>query len=544
MNKIAYYLIAILLAIGLFGSTIFAQSDSQYAMSFFSFISGGRSETANSRFTVEQSIGPPVAGSSSNGSFDLASGMLSGSPIPNLVLIYVGADNKPDSGPFDLGRYIPKLVRKAHVGANETDGVVLLLLDGPQDNDARIYLLGGDSPEEDCFNVFTDYTCKGHYVEGKNVWTALDEYEDTGAPGTLTSFIVDSVQKYPAENIILSLVGHGGGWSPNTLAGQPNHIGGQPDELGGLLWDYHSGPGQTEGHALSTIDLGTALADVLDKTGRRINLLYLDACLMGMWEVAHQLAPTVDYLLASESWSWTSFEYHKHLAAVKQGKSIEDIGTAWIENEKAFLDGYRPPYTYSLLDLTQLDPLSESIHSLATTLKDSLPNSKAIMAEVFTQTDRFDSTQDKSFVIDGKDNYADIGHLATQIEESFDENSGVVNAARIMRTELEKVVVRSISRNGFLPEEYLGNEWSWQAPSGLSIYFPFNPEQDDWKRRHYHQLTSSKRADGSTSSWADLIETFWGVEAPDEPDCPDPCGLPLSALTVETIDVYLPLITR
>lgn len=514
-------------------------------MSLFSFISGGRSESGNSRFAVEQSIGQPIVSTSSKGSFDLASSVLSsGSRVPNLVLIYVGADNKPDNGPFDLGRFVPKLVSEAHEGAKETDGVVLLLLDGPQDNDARIYLMGGDSLDDDCFNIFTDYTCNGHYVEGKNLWTALDKYEDTGAPETLRRFIVESIQKYPAENIILSLVGHGGGWSPNTLAGQPNHIGGQPDELGGLLWDYHAGPGQTEGHALSTIDLGDALEGVLDKTGRRINLLYLDACLMGMWEVAHQLAPTVDYLLASESWSWTSFEYHKHLATVKQGKSIEEIGRAWIENEKAYLDGYRPPYTYSLLDLTQLDPLSESIHSLATALKDSLPNSKATLAEIFTKTDRFDSTQDELFVIDGKDNYADIGHLATQIEESFEENSGVVNATQSMRTELEKVVVRSISSNGSLPTEYLGNEWSWQNPSGLSIYFPFNPEQDDWKRRHYHQLISSKRADGSASPWADLIETFWGVEAPDEPECPDPCGLPQAAFAPGSIDVYLPLITR
>ncbi|MEZ4861166.1 MAG: clostripain-related cysteine peptidase [Caldilineaceae bacterium] len=470
--------------------------------------------------------------------------------IPNLVLLYVNADN-------DLHVYIEDLFNRAHAGAMYTDGIVLMALDGPEENDSYLYRLDGGNID-DCTkvdpqketggeNIFVDYTCNGKYIDGHNVWRFSENF---GAPETLTQFIKDSIQTYPsAQKIILALVGHGGGWSPNKLPGQPDHIGGQPgydlDEFGGLLWDFHAAPGTNSGHALSTTDLGSALQAVQEATGRKIDLLYLDACLMGMWEVAYEVKDSVNYLLASESWSWTSFQYERHLSAVKAGATTEQIGVAWARHEADFIKKkFRTAYTYSLIRLGMMNELSTKLDALADALTATLPSNKLALAEIFTATDRFDSTQDENYVIDGQDNYADLGHLSEIIVKKFPTNINLVDAAQAVSTTLASTIIANEVESGILPAPYPPNRWTWQKPTGLSIYLPLNPNADDWKRTHYHQLRSSEE-----HRWDDLITAFWGIntEAPDAPQCPSPCGLPPTPLYVEPDDsfaIYLPLVTR
>jgi hypothetical protein len=71
------------------------------------------------------------------------------------------------------------------------------------------------------------------------------------------------------------------------------------DELGGLLWDDYTGvrdnEGKLTGNSLSTIDLRLALEAAFAATSRKIDLLYLDACLIGMWEVANEIKDQVHF---------------------------------------------------------------------------------------------------------------------------------------------------------------------------------------------------------------------------------------------------------
>lgn len=523
-----------------------AQETPPYELTWTSTTTGGSSKGGGAQgYTLLDTIGQPQVEPMQGGDYGLYPGFLSGSlTVPNLVLLYVNADN-------DLAQYIPELVQHAHAGASHTDGVVLMVLDGPGDDDSYWYRMdGGNSAECGATLVANEpYTCNGHYVEGYN-YKKFDE--NVGISETLASFVTTAIQTYPsAEKVILTLAGHGGGWSPNKLAGQPKQIGGQPgdpngaNELGGLLWDFHSAPGAETGHALSTTDLGSALNAVKVATGRTIDLLYLDACLMGMWEVAYEVKDSVSYLLASESWSWTSFQYDQHLHAVKQGVSIEEIGKAWARNEAVFLkNNFRTAYTYSLIKLGLMDELSNKVDRLADALTTIAPTNKAQLVEMFFAVDRFDSTQDENYVIDGLDNYADLGHLAEVIVNKFPTHMDLVTAAQAISTTLASAIITNEAESGILPAPYPANRWAWQKPTGLSIYLPLNPDADDWKRAHYHQVRSSKE-----HRWDDFITAFWGIntEAPAAPVCPDPCGLPPAPLFVEataTVKLYLPLIMR
>ncbi|MEM7125686.1 MAG: clostripain-related cysteine peptidase [Chloroflexota bacterium] len=488
-------------------------------------------------YALRNAIGQPQAETVAGENFLLHPGVLPGAfTVPNLVLLYVNADN-------DLYEYMHHLFRRAHVGAAETDGVVMMLLDGPGDDDSRLYRLDGGEAI-DCPNVFADYTCDSQYVDDKNVWRFS---EDLGSPATLASFIVKQIQEYPAERVILSLVGHGGGWSPNRLAGQPRPIVGQSDdELGGLLWDFHSIPGADTGHSISTTDLGDALDEVRIAIGEQpIDLLYLDACLMGMWEVAYEVKDNVQYLLASESWSWTSFQYKEHLSAVKAGVSIEEIGTSWAQNEVTFLEeNFETAYTYSLVDLSLMDELGSKIDTLAQQLIETLPDSRNQIASVFAETDRFDSSQDKDYVIDGLDNYADLGHFTQVLASKFPANADLLSAGEAVSATLSSAIVTNITQSGILPATYPPNRWEWQNPSGLSIYLPLNPDANDWKRKYYDQLSASK-----AHNWDEFIAEYWNSPAPSVPDCPDPCGVPFAALFVEATDleeskIYLPFTSQ
>jgi len=94
-------------------------------------------------------------------------------------------------------------------------------------------------------------------------------------PETLTKFIVDTMAKFPSDHVALVLNDHGAGF------------------LGALADD-------TQGGFMSTPQIRQALADAEKITGKRIDILGFDACLMAQTEVAHEFKDVAHYLLASE----------------------------------------------------------------------------------------------------------------------------------------------------------------------------------------------------------------------------------------------------
>jgi len=449
-----------------------------------------------------------------------------------LVLLYINGDN-------DLAPYIHDLVRKVHGGAINPEITVVMVLDWPGAGNSRRYRVDGQGVTTCDFAE--DYTCKGRYVLEQNVEAFP---EDLGDPANLSQFIAEASAEYPdAKRVALALVGHGGGWSPNLLAGQPQGHGGKPDdELGGLLWDNYTGNGP--GNSLSTLDLQQALSSAVASTGRKIDLLYLDACLMGMWEVAHEVRNEVNYLLASQSWSWTSFAYDAHLLNIRNAQSVRQIGEAWIQNEAAILRRDRYPFTHSLVDLTQAPSLTTSIDTLAQSLTAvaSSAEGKTKLRTAFAASDCFDSNADhiinRNDANAGRiDNYCDLHSFAGQLQQQFINTLEIVNAAQAVQIAIAGAVVGKADGCG-VPVGYSPLAWCWQALGGLSIYTPLG--EDDWKRGLYTQLQVAR-----DTHWDEFINQYWAnVSAPNEPGCPpEGCPLPDGPLPLAH-SVYLPVMQR
>ncbi|MBV7327825.1 hypothetical protein KFU94_06110 [Chloroflexi bacterium TSY] len=370
------------------------------------------------------------------------------------------------------------------------------------------------------------------YELGKSV-TPFDER--LGDPTSLTKLIVTGLNAYPnAEQVLLSLVGHGGGWSPLLLAGQPTSHYGQSG-LGGLLWD------DTPGTSLSTIELGAALKAAFAATGRKIDLLYLDACLMGMYEVAYEIKDSVNYLLASASWAWTSFAYDAHLRALKTPQPADEIAQMWMQNEASILRPDNLPFTYSVVDLKQMDTLKLAIDRLAKSLivltTDEVDRVR--IATAAKATDCFDSNQD--IMITQADTYCDLMSFTRKLNELFAGNAEVVDAIRNVQTALPKVVVDKDQQNG-KPNRFASEQWEWDSPGGLAIYLPLR--EDEWKRRYYKNRDDE---DGllfaKDGEWDDFIQLYWGEkEPPDDPPCP-PCQVQPGHLEILQ-KFYQPILLR
>ncbi len=479
-----------------------------------------------------------------------------------LMLIYIGADTAEDGfnvGHGDLSDDAIRLVNQAELKANAPGVRTIVMLDGPYEDDARIYNLKYDT-DLSCPNLQNPYCAnrQAPYIEGVNTFTYGD---GTANRTSLAEFVISASLANPnAEMILLSLVGHGGGWSPELLKGQPTKHGGQPSKRGGqpddavaelsggLLWDMHYAD------ALTVADVANALQMVKGATGKSVDLLYLDACLMAMSEVANELRDGAGYLLASESWSWTSFPYGEHIAdvgavvagnAVKKEK-VEAIGRAWLENEVIALseeDNY--PFTFSLTDLGRMPALVAAQNNLAEALiaefdGDAL-QTRERMDRAFATAECVDSNQsgriEHDAVIGWADNYCDLGTFATDIAREFSGTENVVGAAEDLQRTLAAAVVANQFRSG-IPHEYSELPWQWADLRGLTIYLPLRV--DNWKRRYYNDiwLPSSKG-----SRWGAMLAKYWdNTSEPDAIDHPDPtcpedgCQLPPPGLTAIDLD--------
>jgi hypothetical protein len=454
-----------------------------------------------------------------------------------LVLLYVNGDN-------DLAAEMQKyqLVQNIHRGAANPAIVVRMVLDWPGTGNSRYYQV--DQLGATQCDFLNDFTCGGRYRIGQNVRAFP---EDLGDPANLSQFIQDAIAEQPeAQRIILALIGHGGGWSPNLLAGQPWGHAGKPGngdrELGGLLWDNSTESGI--GNSLSTLDLRQALNDAKTKTGRMIDLLYLDACLMGMWEVAHEVRNEVNYLLASQSWSWTSFAYDAHLGTVKSMLSIEQIGAQWISNEEAILKPINHAYTYSLLDLTQLPTVTASIDTLAQQLYPltQTTEDKSRIRTAFESSDCFDSNADALInrtdptTGNGVDNYCDLASFVAQLQTQFSTNTQLVSTAQAVQSAISRTV-RSQAYASGIPGRHSSIPWQWHELGGLSIYTPLG--QDDWKRGLYIQLQVA-----NDTHWDEFITQYWDAPVPAAPACPPKdCSLPAGPLPIIS-PIYLPMVQR
>jgi len=281
---------------------------------------------------------------------------------------------------------------------------------------------------------------------------------DMGDWKHLADFIEWGMKNYPAKHYALVISDHGGGFL-------------------GVCWDDIA-----QNH-ITLKELSLALDEVAKRTGKKIDVVGMDACLMSQAEVAYALSGKADYLVASEEiegglgWPFESLLKRIEEEITKRGYlspkefSREVVEAAEVrENEllKAPLEhrgkaGKSPEETHiittlSAIDLNKLVPLKDSINEFAVTLLSTYTSEKELR-EVIKRTERFgDGTNIKPFV-DFRDLY-DFARLIYTNPKIRDKS--LKKAAADVMTKISDAVVAH--------QDTLGAKRS----HGISIYMPTN----------------------------------------------------------------------
>jgi hypothetical protein len=122
-------------------------------------------------------------------------------------------------------------------------------------------------------------------------------------PETLVDFVTWAIETYPAEHYALILSDHGMGWPGGWSDPAPGGRGDPSIPLSAAL-----------GNHLYLHELDEALGEILTKSGLdKLDIIGMDACLMGHFEVFAALAPHAHYAIASQEvepalgWAYTGF---------------------------------------------------------------------------------------------------------------------------------------------------------------------------------------------------------------------------------------------
>ncbi|MEM7580490.1 MAG: clostripain-related cysteine peptidase [Cyanobacteria bacterium P01_A01_bin.80] len=270
--------------------------------------------------------------------------------------------------------------------------------------------------------------------------------QNTGDPTSLRDFIVWGIENYPAQNYAVILWNHGTGWKEDDIyefaRSRSVSIRATGDEVRSLtrsnrrlshafflssitevlqLEDEDSRAIAFDDSSMDFLDnakLQQAFQEAEEKSGQKVSLIGMDACLMSMVEVAYQLRANANCLVASQEvepmygWPYTAIlqdltanpdmtsvslaklivqKYGLHYSEGLRGGGIDitqsainlkEIVPKDLLDESEGLGGSGSVITQSATNLKVIDKLAEAMGRLATILRESLSNNQDLYAEV------------------------------------------------------------------------------------------------------------------------------------------------------------------
>lgn len=248
---------------------------------------------------------------------------------PWTVMIYAAADN-------NLHSYIQQDISSIELAAHNTCLNLVLLWDGAALNDSAYYHLSFD-PHMSTWAAYT---------EGVDKWAKGEV--NMGDPANLELFVQWAKANYPASHYALVIRDHG-------------------DGLGGMQEDDQSDD------YLTIPELDQALDTITSSGANPLDLVFMDACLMGMLEDAYQFRTQIGVYVASEDVTWSSMRsnsHHDYFYAIGAATTAAQAGTMIVEGYANWMEtrlaGYQ--YTISAVDMGALDGLVSTTNNLAASL--------------------------------------------------------------------------------------------------------------------------------------------------------------------------------
>lgn len=204
---------------------------------------------------------------------------------------------------------------------------IVALWDGRAYSDSKLYHVKCDNNLE----------VGASYAEGTDVWPKGEL--DMGDPQTLVDFVTQVRTAYPATHSFLSVIDHGNGWSPGRLP-SPRAF----DHTGLSFDDSHSS-------YISTLGFELALSRITNGGANKLDVVFLDACLMAMIENVYPLRNYTRFVVASQNQAFTGYPYDDYLERLSSGSTPQDLVHTIVEEYSGALPGY--PTTISAFDMSK-----------------------------------------------------------------------------------------------------------------------------------------------------------------------------------------------
>ena len=403
--------------------------------------------------------------------------------------------------------------KMAEIGSTEEVAIVVqfdTLSD--RNNTYRIYIPAkGEKPKIE--NISEQESKVPNYLRN---FTEYIEEQNTGDPASLTDFIVWGIQNYPADNYAVILWNHGTGWKEDDIYAFARSRGvslrGTRDEVRSLtrnnrrlsrafflssitevlqLEDEESRAICFDDSSMDFLDnakLQQAFEEAESKSGQKVSLIGMDACLMSMVEVAYQLRANANCLVASQEvepmdgWPYTAIlqnlTANADMTSVALAKLIvQKYGLHYSEG----LRGGGIDITQSAVNLKVIEKLAEAMGRLATILRQSLFNqdlyAEVALSRAQRKVKRF---RDRDF--------ADLHDFVKHLRDEYTGDNTELNT---VLDEVINLIILEVE-----PQFILANvtgEGKSRA-TGLSIYLP---------KHGYSQFYD--RSDFANCGWGEFI---------------------------------------
>ncbi len=428
-----------------------------------------------------------------------------GEPLPDTVIAFRTAEGQDSSArdPLDPNP-LPPPVKPARMdfGKVRPDPdrlwTVLVYLDG--DNDIEWYAnvtlndLEARFPDRGVEIVVLFDRAKG-YDEKVGNWTdtrafrvrrgsSADTFEselianlgelNMGSADTLAAFISAGLRTFPARRICLMLWDHGSGWSDSTVDLDAPGSKKSPDEL-------------------TLLETRDGIARGLKGAGReKFDLLNFHMCLMGQVEIATEMMPFSDTMVASEAMIPCSVVPFGNLMTILSGQPDPRAAAA------GMVEVYRQTYrakkdegsTASAVDLTRLPPLLDAIDAVAVRLTGVVDRAWPTLSRSLFFSENYM----------GRADYRMGAHATSSID--------LIDALRRMRANMENFPAeeeyRQLERalDACLLDNYTGHRW--RLSQGLAIYGPVRAEM---LNSAYRQTAFAKRG-----PWLEFLDRVHVVQ--------------------------------
>lgn len=278
--------------------------------------------------------------------------------------------------------------------------------------------------------------------------------KNMGDPETLKDFTQWAIQNYPAQRYMLILWNHGGGF--RSL-----------EESRDICWDYNFGLNSR----ITMPQLEDALSFTSGQLGGKINILGMDACYMGMLEVAYQVKDYAQILIASEASvpgdGWQYDEILQELV-INPNQLSRDFAAEIVDIYYKQYSVAGSNVTLSAVDLSKIDDLAAQVSGLAQSIKNDLTVPKK---------NYHDARNNSQYYTGVGFEYIDLKDFVIQLPD-YTTNSSVLNYANQINQLMEvgNIIINNI---------YSGN--SVTGSNGLTIYFPYYSYDINYNNSNFAQ---------------------------------------------------------